>query len=118
MTQYVNRFGTISREMRGRTNAVVRLALANIHGRVVQSMQGIESPSRPGGPPAIVTGALAAGYDTKMVEDTVGVIYNTEEHAPHLELGTIHMAARPHLAPQVEAERPMLIRALGRTLYG
>lgn len=54
------------------------------------------------------TGRLRASIDWDMRRDSQGLfaIVGTDvEYAPHVELGTVHMAAQPFLRPALEAAR-------------
>jgi len=107
-----NHFPAIAAGLRPKARQLVGVAIVNIHQRVVQSMSDRDPPSAPGSPPAVRTGYLRASYAHKMIEDVVGAVYATADYAPHLELGTIFMAARPALKPAVDAERRGFMAAL------
>ena len=120
MVRSTNHFGRIAQELRPKARQLVDVATANILTRVQQSMEGKMPPSAPGTPPAIRTGYLRGSYARVPAKDNAsaveGAVYSSAEYAPHLELGTIFMAARPHLAPAVDEEAPEFRAAIG-TLF-
>lgn len=48
------------------------------------------------------TGALAESYTAEFPEPLHGVAGSNMEYAPHVEYGTIHTAAQPHLVPAAD----------------
>lgn len=77
--------------------------------------------SRPGHAPAIATDTLHQSIQGTLVRPTYGIVYTNVEYAPHLEYGTIHMAARPFLRPaankyvkQFNREAKAIMRAMAR----
>lgn len=120
MTRYRNDFGRIAQNLAPKAHALVDAATMNILGNLQRSMEGIQPPSAPGSPPAIRTGYLRGSYQRRPAKYTpngvVGYVYTSAEYGPHLELGTIFMAPRPHLKPAADAETPGFNLAL-RTLF-
>ena len=113
-----NRFPVIAANMRPAAHQLVQATCANIFHRVVASMSDKNPPSLPGTPPAVRTGYLRASYNYKMMSELVGVVYATADYAPHLEFGTIFMAARPALGPAVNEEKPKFLAALRVLMAG
>ena len=74
--------------------------------------------SAPGEAPASDTGQLrASGHVEKPAPLRRKVVFDAG-HAPHLEFGTRHMAARPFLGPAWESEREDCIRRVKDALRG
>jgi hypothetical protein len=63
------------------------------------------SPSPPGDPPGVDTGALRASMRWASVGEASAVIHDGVEYGVHLELGTERMPARPFVAPVFERWR-------------
>lgn len=96
---------------------IVQAAAGQIALEIVASMEGQESPSAPGSPPAIVTGLFHDSIQTKTVGPLESMVYSNVEYAPHLEFGTVHMEARPSFVPAAEVIRPSFTQAM-RALLG
>lgn len=77
------------------------------HGR----LYGAHQASAPGEAPAIDTGTLR---DSWFVQKSQGrrVFGYTAPHGPHLEFGTVHMAARPFFIPALREGSAGLIRQI------
>ena len=72
--------------------------------------------SAPGDPPATWIGDLLNGIKAEMVDPLHGYVESTAEHGPHLEYGTVNMAARPYMTPAVMQVEPPFHQAL-RSLF-
>lgn len=57
------------------------------------------SPSAPGEPPGVVTGALRASIHVEEISEFKRAIVTGVDYAAHLEFGTEKMAPRPFMAP-------------------
>lgn len=97
----VARLQQIRRNVSGNADRLVRMMAFDCQGETVMNFSN-ESPSRPGTPPGIDTGALKnsihvqpLGKGTYATAD--GVTYGID-----LEFGTIKMAARPFMLPAFE----------------
>jgi hypothetical protein len=58
------------------------------------------------------TGNLGRSYHSRRIHELLWVVENDPQIAPYavyVELGTRKMAARPHLLPSAEAERPHFV---------
>ena len=74
---------------------------------------GNHQASSPGAMPAKDMGFLAASMQTELDEKkSTGYYYTAQETAPHLEYGTVNMAARPFMTPAAERARPGFIRRM------
>lgn len=116
MVRAQNNFGRIAANLAPKAHQIVDAATSNILTRVVQSMEGRQPPSAPGSPPAIRTGNLRGSYARQPAKYTpggvTGAVFSSADYAPHLELGTIFMAARPALGPAVKDEKAPFLSAL------
>ncbi len=72
--------------------------------------------SAPGEAPATDTGNLAGSIQATPVDELTWDVGTNVEYAPVLEMGGVHMQARPFLAPAVEAEREALEEACAKAL--
>ena len=61
------------------------------------------SPSSPGQPPAVVTGNLKNSSSVGMRDENTAEFRVAADYADDLEFGTVDMAARPSVAPAIEA---------------
>lgn len=61
-----------------------------------------DSPSRPGDPPGIVTGAEKAGVHAVQVSPTEWAVQTSEPYDSFMEYGTRHIAPRPFMRPVYE----------------
>jgi phage gpG-like protein len=57
------------------------------------------SPSSPGEPPGIDTGALRASIHVETVNANTRAIATSTDYAAYLEFGTSRMSARPYMMP-------------------
>lgn len=118
---------TVVAKLRKLTSSVEEITYAqlvelgtDIHADVVQSLHAHQtkqpaeirynpkrkhSPSKPGSPPNSDLGTLAQSYriDLDPQTNTVSVGSNLK-YASYLELGTKHVAARPHLFPALKRQ--------------
>lgn len=110
---YRNDFGRIGDAALPAARQVVKETLLAVEAHVKVGMSGPKSgalygnhqASAPGESPAIDTGALVNSIGTEMTGPLRGIVYEGMEYAAYLEYGTVHMAARPHMTPAVEAVR-------------
>lgn len=63
------------------------------------------SPSAPGDPPGVDTGALRASIDWEQQGKNTRRIHDGVEYGEWMEHGTEHIAPRPWLGPAMERER-------------
>lgn len=70
-------------------------------GEAIVKLSFGTSPSSPGEPPGVDTGALRSSIHVEEPDDFVRLIAAGTEYAPYLELGTTKMAARPFMLPMV-----------------
>lgn len=93
------RLDEIAAQLGVRTDRIVAMAANEVVGNAQASMG--ESPSQPGDPPGVDTGALrASGHTEHIKENTYAAVFSTD-YAEFLEYGTPKMAARPYLGPAV-----------------
>ena len=79
-------------------NRAVLAAAIDVNSEIVLSFG--TSPSAPGDPPGVDTGALRASMKAeKGDQDMTAIVYAGVEYAPYLEFGTERMAARPFFTP-------------------
>lgn len=72
-------------------------------GRFIKgSGRKIHVVSRPGDPPNVDTGRLRSSIYVRKHGRLVYAIGTEVEYAPHLEFGTVKMAARPFMRPMAE----------------
>ena len=122
-----NHFAEIANDMAPEAGRIVNATIHRIEARTKASLSGprsgreyrrgkhgtrIHRASAPGEPPATDTGNLANSIGSRMTGRTEGEVTVTAEYAAALELGGVHMAARPFLGPAVRAEWPEFINAL------
>lgn len=60
------------------------------------------SPSDPGEPPGVDTGALKNSIGADQVKPGVWKVHDGVEYGAYLEFGTAHMAARPWFEPSLQ----------------
>lgn len=116
-----NRFNEIAAQLPDEAMEIVADTIAEIDADVQTGMAaggtgriyGNHQASAPGEMPARDMGFLAASLQTEFDEKkSTGYYYSSEETAPHLEYGTVHMAARPFMTPAAERARPGFIREM------
>ena len=78
-------------------------------------------PSAPGEFPAVDTGRLRASITHRIEgggyeKTTRGYVGTNVEYAIPLELGTVHMAARPFMTPSLETNREEIKRLIGESM--
>jgi HK97 gp10 family phage protein len=112
-----SRIPQLQGEMRRRAGQLVRKTAFGIeahakasmgeqkHGRIYKRGKKKHQASASGEAPAIDEGALVNSIQTEMTGEMSAVIGSNMEYAPHLELGTIHIAPRPFLGPAFEAAK-------------
>ena len=104
------------RQIPGRAEDVLDTAAARIEFRAKAGMKGggtPHTPSAPGEPPHVDTGALKSSIRWWKPQQLTRHIGDGVEYGIYLEFGTSRMAARPWLTPAVEAEREPLKKAWG-----
>lgn len=72
--------------------------------------------SAPGEAPATDLGTLANSISAEMTGEMSGTVTVHAEYGPHLEYGTVKMAARPFLGPAVDDERESFKREVEEAL--
>lgn len=82
------------------------------HGRAYSRGGVVHIASAPGEAPATDTGFLVNSISHEMTGETSAVIGAAAEYAPHLEFGTVHIAARPFMGPAFEAAKEDFEQAL------
>lgn len=90
-------------------------AAAQIQENAQSRMRG-GGPARPGAYPAVDTGLLRGTLGHKRIGDMKAIAYSPMEYAPHLEFGTVKMAARPFLRPSTDAIRPSFKKAIASAI--
>lgn len=90
-------------------------AAAQIQEYAANRMRG-GGPSRPGRFPAVDTGLLRGTLSHKRIKALKAIVYSPIEYAPHLEFGTVKMAARPFLRPSTDAIRPSFKTAVASAI--
>lgn len=87
-----------------RLDRAVMAAATEINSEIVTSFG--TSPSSPGEPPGVDTGALRASMRAvKMKRRFTARVATSIDYAPYLEFGTERMAARPFFSPVMERWR-------------
>ena len=81
-------------------DAWLREVATEILGDIVESFG--TSPSVPGDPPGVDTGALRASMKVEQDGDLRYLLMDGVEYGVHLELGTEKMEARPFITPKFE----------------
>lgn len=119
MTRIVSdHFHAYPSQLYGIAQQVVTAVAAQIAEQAVVSMEGQEPPSSPGHAPAIRSGLLHGGIKSSTIMTGMGdftataIAYTDVEYAQHLEYGTVHMEARPFMAPAAEVVRPSFEKAM------
>lgn len=82
-------------------------------GRIYRRGGKAHQASAPGQPPAVDTGRLRSSitHDVRIERGgVIGRVGTNVEYAPHLELGTSRMAARPFLRPAVFNNREEIVQ--------
>lgn len=93
------RLDEIAANLGVRTDKVVSMLANEVVGNAVDSFG--ESPSKPGDPPGVDTGALRASVHAEKVKENTYAAMDGVEYGAFLEFGTPRMAARPWLGPAV-----------------
>ncbi len=75
-------------------------------------MYGAHQASAPGEAPAIDTGFLVNSIRMEPAGDLTAYVNVGADYGPHLEYGTVHMAARPFLLPAMTSEEPAFVRRM------
>jgi phage gpG-like protein len=101
-----NRYEEIARRLPHALREIRQDTAAEIETTIKVGMAASSSPSMPGSMPGVDTGALINSIQVEEDGSDTTVVYTNQEYAPHLEYGTIHMAARPFMTPAAEAARP------------
>lgn len=94
-----NDLGRLQRAAPGKAEIALE-ALAREGERYVKQSFGT-SPSSPGDPPGVDTGALRASIHVEAPAPNKRIIADGMEYGIHLEFGTRFMAARPFMGPMV-----------------
>lgn len=125
-----NGFAKIGAELEQRLHDVAYAAATNIAERAAVSMEGpkhgrryrrhnvTHQASAPREAPAIDTGILHGSMFVREVGPAAFIVGTNVEYAPHLEIGTVNMAARPFLVPAVEQERTAFVQAITAAVEG
>jgi hypothetical protein len=98
-----SRLDRLIRQAEQKGDDALRAAAQEITNDIVQSFG--TSPSSPGDPPGVDTGALRASMRWEKVRPLHYEIMDGVEYGAHLELGTSKMAARPFFTPVLEEWR-------------
>jgi len=93
------RLDEIAANLGVRTDSVVAMLANEVVGNAVSSFG--ESPSKPGDPPGVDTGALRASVHAEHTGPNQYTVSDGVEYGAYLEYGTPRMAARPWLGPAV-----------------
>jgi HK97 gp10 family phage protein len=109
-----NHLPSLEGKLKARAGQVVRKTANDLASAMVESMQGQESPSPPGQPPAIVSGNLAGSIQVIPTGELSADVVVGAEYGPDLEYGTFKMPARPFVRPAVEKVRPSFNEAMAR----
>lgn len=115
----MNNFNAIARALPREVGEIVEETVIDIDTNIATGMAASHSgawygghqASAPGEMPAIDTGALVNSIQT-LVRGTEGAVYTNQEYAPHLEYGTVNMAARPFMTPAAERARGPFLRKM------
>lgn len=91
----------------GRAGEIVRKVAFDVQAYWMTNMSNT-SPSSPGETPAVVTGNLKNSSSVGMRDAQTAEFRVGAEYADDLEFGTMHMAARPSVAPAIEEVRGTL----------
>ncbi len=90
------------REVPARRRQVLMKLAFNVQAHFMTNMSS-SSPSSPGSPPAVVTGNLKNSSSVGMRDESTAEFRVGADYADDLEFGTMDMAARPSVAPAIEA---------------
>jgi len=90
-------------------------AAGQIQEHAANRMRG-GGPSLAGRYPAVDTGLLRGTLGHKRIKEMKAIVYSPMEYAPHLEFGTVKMAARPFLRPSTDAIRPSFRSAIASAM--
>ena len=110
-----NKFPAIAKAMPGAAIEIIGETLEEIEKTVQLGLAaggtgrqyGNHRASAPGASPATDLGTLAASLQPQLDKSRYQGSYGTNvEYGPHLEYGTVKMAARPFLTPAAEKARP------------
>lgn len=97
------RLNQIIRQLPGAADDALNAAAHESLARIVLSFG--TSPSAPGSPPGVDTGALRASMRAEKTGDLEYQVMDGVEYGVYLELGTERMAARPFVTPVIEEYR-------------
>lgn len=98
-----NQFGKLAKSLPGKAGQIVGKTAAEIEAAA-------KARSR------VDTGAMRAGWQSRMTSATSAEVTNPVEHAIYNEYGTARLAAQPMLGPASEAARPGFEAAVRRAL--
>jgi hypothetical protein len=121
-----NRMPAIADAMRAEASRVVRETAYTIEADIKTQMTAGKSgrtygdhvASAPGEAPAVDTGALINSIQTDAKPMSLtATVYTPMDYAPHLEYGTVHMAARPSFTPAAERARAPFVARM-RAMLG
>jgi hypothetical protein len=98
----------LERRHPGKANDVLRAAAFEGERIAKSSMGPGPSPSAPGEPPHVQTGALRAGIHAAPAGTLRWKVANSVDYGIYLEFGTRRMSARPFMGPMAEELRRML----------
>ena len=91
----------IRRDVPGNADDLARKMAFDCQGEVVMNFSN-ESPSRPGTPPGVDTGALKTGIHVMQLDKHTWATMDSVLYGLMLEFGTRNMAARPFMLPAFE----------------
>lgn len=92
-----NNLPRIKADVDNKVGTLVRAAALECERYIKQSFG--TSPSPPGGPPGVDTGALKGSIHAKPDRPLTWIVADAVEYGVHLEFGTTRMAARPFMVP-------------------
>ena len=101
----------------GKLKAQQLMAKESVKRVIAESTVSIKSGAVSRTP--VDTGNLKNSWNSEFQNNGLtGIISNPVEYAPHVEWGTVKMAAQPMLNPSFEAERPVYLKNLQKALKG
>ena len=97
-------------DKRSRANIVTKIVnggAAIVHGQVVMITPVSTEITRPGGPHGELKGSIKIKKAASISSNATASVFTTKEYAPHVEFGTIHMAAQSfmHRGEQLSAKK-------------
>lgn len=95
------RLQQIRRNVPRNTDDLARMMAFDCQGEIVMNFS-TESPSRPGQPPGVDTGALKNSIHVTQLSKGTWATSDGVDYGAALEYGTVKMAARPFMLPAFE----------------